>query len=64
MAATIQDQIGHFIRRGAFSVLEEMRVDLERYRRIGMAEAVLDFGDGRAAVSVRNRSACSSAPLN
>ena len=48
MAATIQDQIGHFIRRGAFGVLEKMRVYLERDRRIGMAEAVLDFGDGCA----------------
>jgi hypothetical protein len=32
-AITIQDHVGHFIRRAALGVLEEMRVDLERDRR-------------------------------
>ena len=45
MAVTIQDRIGHVVGRTALGVLEEMRVDLERDRRIGMAKAMLHFRD-------------------
>ena len=47
-AGIIQDHAGHFIRRAALGVLEEVRVDLKGDRRIGVTEAMLDFGDGRA----------------
>jgi hypothetical protein len=56
----VKDQIGHFIRGGAFGVLEEMRVNLKRDRRDGVPEAMLNFGDGappaiRAEAQLRRR---------
>ena len=55
MAVTIQDRIGHVVGRTALGVLEEMRVDLQRNRRIGMADAVLDLSDRRASRNHRRR---------
>jgi hypothetical protein len=46
--AAVKDHIGDFIRRATLGVLEEVRIDLEGDRRIGVAKPMLDFRDRSA----------------